>query len=108
RVQVLADGVVLAHEERVQESEADPEVPCYALEVDQLLELRRRQALLVDLQLPVLARAERVGEPLVAAVDVRAVPPVRVLGRVRGRPTRVGARIALCARGVPGGFLAGW
>jgi hypothetical protein len=98
RVQVVADRVVLAHEQRVEKGEADPEVARDALQVDQLLELRRRQALVVDLQLPVLARAERVGEPLVPAVDVRAVPPVRVLGRVRRRPARVGARIALRAR----------
>ena len=84
-VQLVADRVVLAHEERVQQREADPEVPGDAGQVDVRLELRRRQAELVDLQLAVLARAQRVGEGGVAAVDLRAVPPVRVVGDERRR-----------------------
>ena len=100
RVQVVADRVVLAHEQRVQEREADPEVPGDAREVDVLLELLRRQALLVDPELAVLARAERGGERRVAAVDLRAVPPVRVVGDVRRRLVRVGRSGRACVRGI--------
>ena len=61
-VQAVADRVVLAHEERVQEREPDPEVAGDAGEVDVRLDVLRGQAALVELQLAVLARAQRVGE----------------------------------------------
>ena len=93
RVQVLADRVVLAHEQRVEQREADPEVARDAGQVDVLLELDRRQARLVDLQLAVGVRAERVGEGRVAPVDLRAVPPVAVVGEEDRGPVRVGGRI---------------
>ena len=61
-------------------------LPATPGEVDVRLQLLRRQAPLVEAELAVLARAERVGEGLVAAVDLRAVPPVRVVGDERRRP----------------------
>ncbi len=97
-VELVADRVVLAHEERVQEREADPEVAGDSREIDVLLQLLRRQALLVDLELAVLARAERGREGGVAAVDLGAVPPVRVVGDVRERLVRVGARVRVRPR----------
>ena len=54
-VEAVADRVVLAHEQRVQQREADPEVAGHALEVDVRVELARRQAVGVDLQLAELA-----------------------------------------------------
>src|SRR6185503_2465490 len=80
RVELVANRVVLAHEERVQEREADPEVSGDASQVDVLLELLRRQSLLVDQELPVLAGAKRLRERRIAPVDLRGGPPVRVVG----------------------------
>ena len=58
-VQVVADRVVLAHEERVQEREADPEVAGHTREVDVRLELLGDQSALVEPELAELARADR-------------------------------------------------
>src|SRR6266511_3976717 len=77
----------------MQERQPDPEVARDAGGVDVGLEIPRRQAVLVDPQLSVLARAQCVGEGGIAAVDLRAVPPVRVVGDEGGRSRRVGTRV---------------
>ena len=83
RVKAVADGVVLAHEQRVEQRKADPEVAGHAPEVDVRIELWRRQAVGAELQLAELVRPNRVCELGCAAVDLRAVPPVRVGGDER-------------------------
>ena len=93
RVQVVADRVVLAHEERMQKREPDPEVPGHAGEIDVRLDVGRDQPALVEPQLPVGARADRLGEGWIATVDLRAVPPVGVFGDEGRRPVGVRARI---------------
>ena len=93
RVQVVADGVVLAHEQRVQQREADPEVARDAGQVDVRLDLLRDQPAVVEAQLAVLAALDRLGEGRVAPVDLRSVPPVRVVGDERRRPVAVRRRV---------------
>ena len=53
-MQAVADRVVLAHEQRVQERETDPEVPRDAGEVDVRLDVARDEPALVEPQLAVL------------------------------------------------------
>ena len=55
--QPVADRVVLAGEERVQQAEAEPEVPGHAGQVDDLFEVARQLAVRVEPQLAVLVRA---------------------------------------------------
>ncbi len=94
-VQVLAHGVVLPHEERMEEREADPEVAGDTREVDVLLEFDRREpAVVVDPQLAVLPGTESLRERDVTTVDLGAVPPVRIVGDEGGGPGRIGARVA--------------
>ena len=93
-VQVVADRVVLAHEERVEEREPHPEVPGDPREVDVRLDLRRDQAAIVELQLAALAGAQRPRVLRIAAVDLRAVPPVRIGGDEGRRAVGVGTRVA--------------
>ena len=53
-MQVVADRVVLAHEERMEEREPDPEVPGDADEVDVRFDLLGDQAPVVELEFAVL------------------------------------------------------
>ena len=96
RVQVVADRVVFAHEQRMEEREPDPEVPGDAREIDVCFDLLRDQAAVVEFQLAVLAGAQRLREGGLVAVHLRTVPPVRVGGdegrRAVGRRARVAAR----------------
>ena len=98
RRELVADRVVLAHEERVEERQADPEVAGDPAQVDVRFEILRWQPLLVDPQLPLLAGAQPVGESLVAPIDLRPVPPVRVVGDEGQRLIGVGARVGVRAR----------
>ncbi len=94
--QHVTDGVVLAHEEAVEQAEAEPEVPGHPRNVESCLDGGGRQAVRVDEQLPVLAGAQPVRDTPGVAIDLGAVPPVRVLvhpgrrGPVRFLPRRVG------------------
>ena len=92
-VQPLADRVVLEHEERVQQCEADPEVAGDAAKVDVRLHILGQQPFGRDPQQTVFPGADRAREGWVAAVDLRAVPPVRVGGDECRGTGRIGARI---------------
>ena len=98
RREPLADRVVLAHEERVQDGEADPEVAADARQVDEPLQVLGREAQVVDAEPALLVRPQAVGEVQLAAVHLRAVPPVGVARDVGRRPARVGARVGLGAQ----------
>ena len=93
--QAIADRVVLLGEERVQEREPEPEVPGDAGEIDLVVEVARELAVGIEAELAVGAGADGARERRVAAVDLRAVPPVRVARDVRGRRAVVAvARVA--------------
>ena len=77
--QRVADRVVLADEERMEEAEADPEIPAGAHRVEERIERRGVQPVVADVELAVRPRACEFLEGLVVAVDLRAVPPVGVL-----------------------------
>ena len=97
--QPVADRVVLEREQRVQDREAEPPVAGHPGQVDPLLQVARQLAVGVEAQLAVLVRAQRAGERGVAAVDLRAVPPVRIGGHVRRRRAVLHvARVAARAR----------
>ena len=93
----VGDRVVLAREERVQERQPEPEVPGDAGEVDLRVEVARQLAVRVEAEPAARVLAERARDRRLAAVDLRAVPPVRV-GRHPGRGAaalvreRIGAR----------------
>ncbi len=87
--QPVADCVVLECEQGVEEGQPDPEVARHPAEVDQLLELARGQTVRADAELAVLAGADRRGEALVGAVDLRAVPPMAVGGDEGVRRARI-------------------
>ena len=93
----VCDRVVLAREERVQERQPEPEVPGDAREVDLRVEVARQLAVRVEAEPAARVLAERARDRRLAAVDLRAVPPVRV-GRHPGRRAaalvreRIGAR----------------
>ena len=72
--------------------------PADAREVDVRLELGAAAGRARRSAASVLAGAKPVGEGGLAAVDLRAVPPVGVVGDERRRAIRVGARIASRAR----------
>ena len=93
----VADRVVLAGEERVQERQPEPEVAGDAGEVDERLEVARELAVGVEAELAALLRAERVRERRVAAVDLGAVPPVGVGGDI-GRRGAVAGMAGVGAR----------
>ena len=90
------------HEERVQERQAEPEVAGDAGEVELVVEVARELAVVVEPEPAALVLAERLGERGLAAVDLGAVPPVRV-GR---RRTSAGRRSASGERVVPRPFDA--
>ena len=93
----VCDRVVLAREERVQERQPEPEVPGDAGEVDLRVEVAWQLAVRVEPEPAARVLAERARDRRLAAVDLRAVPPVRV-GRHPGRRAaalvreRIGAR----------------
>jgi len=74
RMQVVADRVVLPHEQRVQQCQPHPEVPRDTADVDVRLDLVRDQPLPVELQLAVLAGSKRGRECGIATVDLRPDP----------------------------------
>ena len=98
-LELVADGVVLVHEQRVQHRQADPPVALEAGLLDALA-VERQRAVGVDAHLAADVAAQRVLRGLVAAVDLRAVPPVRDLvdGAGDGHFHAVAARrVALAA-----------
>ena len=97
--QRVADGVVLADEERVEDGETHPEVPPRADRIEHRIERCGMEPVAADPELAVLARARPLLEGLVMAVDLGAVPPVSVVGRVDGgRPVSGCTRVWRGAR----------
>ena len=92
-VQHVADGVVLAHEKGVQHRNAHPPVAGEAGLLD-ALPVHRQRAVAVQSHFAEQAATQVVLRVLVAAVDLRAVPPVRDLvdrtrrGRLQGTAAR--------------------
>ena len=96
----VGDRVVLAREERVQERQPEPEVPGDARQVELRVEVARQLAVRVEPEPAARMLAERARDRGLAAVDLRAVPPVRV-GRHPGRRrrrSRPGTGRCACAR----------
>ena len=94
RMQHVADGVVLAHEQRVQQLEANPPAVQAAgaaehgrVDVDQAVRADRD---LARAQLPTADRALELGS---GAVDLGGVPPVRLGVDERARRIALGVRV---------------
>ena len=97
--ELIADGVVLAHEQGVQQGQADPPVAPEA-RVFHALAIRWQGAVGIEAHLAARMAAQPVLRGLVAAIDLRAVPPVRDLvdGAAGGYLHAVAAgRVALAA-----------
>ena len=77
-LEAIADGVVLGREQAVQHAEADPAVVGEAGHFEPL-RIERQAAFGARDDLAVDARADRAWPPAAPAVDLRGVPPVRVL-----------------------------
>ena len=93
----VGDRVVLAGEERVQERQPEPEVPGDAGKVELGVEVARQLAVRVEAEPAARVLAECARQRRLAAVDLRAVPPMRV-GRHPGRRAAVLVRERIRAR----------
>jgi hypothetical protein len=92
--QVVTDGIVLAGEEGVQHRQPDPEprnIGRVAIGVGMRAGRHFREAVSIDAQFAVDAGTDSLLELRIAAVDLRAIPPVR-LGVDVGRRRAVVAR----------------
>ena len=98
-LELVADGVVLVHEQRVHQRQAEPPVALEA-RLFHALGVERQRAVGVDAHLAAGMAAQQVLGRLVAAVDLRAVPPVRDLVDGAGDgdfDTVAAGRVALAA-----------
>src|SRR5207248_10384404 len=74
-LEVFADGVVLEGEYGVHQLEPDPPVPRDAGDLDSGLGIDRQQTVPIHLQLAIDARTNLLLDLLIAAVELRRVPP---------------------------------
>jgi hypothetical protein len=88
----VADGVVLAREQAVQQAQPHPQVVAAARDLGAGRLVVEEPTVILHLHLAARAGAEDLLLVLRAAVDVRAVPPMRVLVHVGRRPVGVGHR----------------
>ena len=110
--QRVANRVVLVGEQRVHHGEAEPPVAVDSREVDALLfgiGVEQQQAVVQQGELAVLVGADLLLNAQLAAVDLRAVPPMGLGVEIAGRVNVVGVvarRVPGASAGSPSGFDA--
>ena len=100
------DGVVFLGEQLVQHAQADPPVLVEAGDRLATDEIGRQGAVRIDLQLAIDEGADLVVGGLVAAVQLRTVPPVSVVVAVSGRLAGFGCGAARVGLGAAHGEVA--